>query len=190
MIFSSTFYVPSRMGAIYPSRSLTENIPHFKSLEEWQSRKSTKIDTWARMCRHLLSRNDAPEMIFKDGEVIFADVPQPTFGENLSQDRKILIYQEFPSLGSPLRDVRDLLTTSITCCSNHTGPCAIYYSPFIHGWSDVLRLSHEKCVPIYQRPVYPTPNFLFCRLKRPQPFQGDYYNTSCTQLFHNLLILF
>jgi hypothetical protein len=115
-IFSSTFYLPSRMGVIYPRRSLTEKIPLFKSLEEWQSRKSTKIDTCARMCRHLLSRDDAPDMIFQDGKVIFPDVPQSPLGEKVLQDRKILIYQEFPSLGPLLRNVRGLLMASITFC--------------------------------------------------------------------------
>lgn len=124
-IFSSTFYLPSRMGAIYPRRSLTEKIPHFKTLEEWQSRKSTKIDTCARMCRHLLSRDDAPDMTFKDGQVVFPDVPQPRPGEEVAQERKILIYQEFPSFGPLLRNVRAPLTASVTCCSNHTGPYAV-----------------------------------------------------------------
>ena len=112
------------MGAIYPRRSLTEKIPLFKSFEEWQNRKSTKIDACARMCRHLLSRDDAPDMIFQDGQIIFPDVPQSLPGEEVSQDRKILIYQEFPSLGPLLRNVRGLLVSS-TCCSNHTGPWTI-----------------------------------------------------------------
>lgn len=114
-ILSSTFYLPSRMGAIYPRLSLTEKIPLFNSLEEWQSHKSTKIDTCARMCSHLLSRDDAPDMIFQDGRVIFPDVSQSPPGEKVSQDRKILIYQEFPSLGPLLRNVRGLRVAFITC---------------------------------------------------------------------------
>jgi hypothetical protein len=105
-VFSSTFYLPSRMGAIYPRVSLKVKIPSFNSLEEWQERKSTKIDTCARMCLHLLSRDDAAPMVFKDGSVIFPEAPQITPGEVISCINKILIYQEFPSFGPLVRNVR------------------------------------------------------------------------------------
>ena len=64
----------------------------FKMLDNWEKQKSTKIDTCARMCRHLLARDDGPEMLFENGAIIFP-------GEQVSQDVKILIYQEFPLLG-------------------------------------------------------------------------------------------
>lgn len=99
------------MGATYPRLSLTEPIPCFKSLEEWDSRKSTKVDICARMCCHLLSRDDAPEMSFKDGQVIFPDIPPPTHGEIVQKETKILIYQEFPSFGPLLRGVCALLSS-------------------------------------------------------------------------------
>ena len=113
------------MAATYPRRSLKDKIPKFKTLEEWQSHKSTKVDVCAQMAIHLTSRDDAPDMVFKDGTVIFPDVPQSPLGEKILQDRKILIYQEFPSLGPLLRNVRGLLMASITCCSIHIGPFAI-----------------------------------------------------------------
>ena len=101
------------MGATYPRLSLTDPIPRFNSLEEWDSHKSTKVDICACMCRHLLSRDDAPEMSLRDGQVIFPDIPPPTPGENVQKEIKILIYQEFPSFGPLLRDVRALLSSPL-----------------------------------------------------------------------------
>jgi hypothetical protein len=106
--FSSTFYLRSRLGATYPRLNLTDKIPRFKTMDEWQKAKSTKVDTLARMCLHLLSRDDAPPMVFEDGGVVFPPVAAPAPHELISQDRKIIIYQEFPSFGPMVRDVRSL----------------------------------------------------------------------------------
>lgn len=107
--FSSTFYLRSRLGATYPRLSLTDKIPRFKTMEEWQKAKSTKVDILARMCLHLLSRDDAPAMAFKDGGVVFPPVSAPAPGERISQKMKILVYQEFPSFGPMVRDVSRIL---------------------------------------------------------------------------------
>jgi len=104
-VLSRTFYLPSRMGATYPRLTLTDSIPQFATLDEWQRNKSTKLDTCARMCLHLLSRDDAPEMIFEDGQVTFPHIPAPRHGEELSKETKIIIYQEFTSFGPLLRNV-------------------------------------------------------------------------------------
>ena len=85
--------------------NLEDPIPVFKALDDWEKQKSTKIDTCARMCRHLLARDDCPEMLFENGAVTFPPIPAPNPGEQVSQDVKILIYQEFPSLGPLLRNV-------------------------------------------------------------------------------------
>jgi hypothetical protein len=97
------------MGATYPRLSLSDSIPHFDTLDNWQKHKSTKLDTCARMCQHLLSRDDAPEMVFGNGQVKFPDIPMLKDSEKISQERKILIYQEFPSFGPLLRNVSLLL---------------------------------------------------------------------------------
>jgi hypothetical protein len=102
------------MGATYPRLSLEDKVPRFKTLKEWEAQKSTKVDISARMCRHLLSRDDAPSMTFKDGTVIFPEVPNPMPGEEVSQKRKILIYQEFPTFGPLVRGVCVLSTASLT----------------------------------------------------------------------------
>jgi TATA-binding protein-associated factor len=109
------------MSATYPRLSLTDKIPRFKTREDWESRKSTKVDICARMCFHLLSRDDAPRMIFEDGAVIFPEVPKPMPGERVSQELKIVIYQEFSSFGPLVRDVCTLLTAFFTRHSTQTG---------------------------------------------------------------------
>jgi hypothetical protein len=101
------------MGAIYPRSSLQEKIPTFSSLEEWQAKKSTKVDICARMCLHLLSRDDAAPMIFSEGTVFFPETPPPAPGKAISQDSKILIYQEFPSFGPLVRTVCQTFCLSV-----------------------------------------------------------------------------
>jgi hypothetical protein len=81
-------------------------ILSFSSLESWEPVKSTKMDTCARICRHLLTRDDAPSITFEDGRAIFPNIPPPPPGnETLLQETKILIYQEFTSLRHLLRNV-------------------------------------------------------------------------------------
>ena len=97
------------MATIYPRPSLKDKIPSFKSLQEWEQKKSTKVDMCALICLHLLSRDDAPPLIFKDGNVFFPEMPQSRPGEVILQSNKILIYQEFPSFGPLVRSVCALL---------------------------------------------------------------------------------
>lgn len=89
----------------YARFDLTEDIPKFLTLDDWERKKSTKFDTCAKMCRHLLTRDDAPSMIFDNGAVTYPAIPPSNTGEKVPQDTKILIYQEFPSLGPLLRNV-------------------------------------------------------------------------------------
>lgn len=86
--------------------NLEDAIPEFKTLEAWEEQKSTKIDICAKMCRHLLSDDNAPKMLFENGSVMFPPIPATQPREKVSQTVKILIYQEFPSLGPLLRNVR------------------------------------------------------------------------------------
>jgi len=85
-----------------------EDIPIFKLLSEWELLKSTKIDACAQLCLHFLARDDAPDPIFEDGKLTFPPMPSST---PFTQTQKILIYQEFPSLGSVLRNV----SLSLSC---------------------------------------------------------------------------
>lgn len=102
------------MGVGYARLSLKEPIPTFKTLEEWEQHKSTKMDICAQMCRHLLSRDDAPAMTFQDGQVIFPPISSGEPEEAVKQDTKVLIYQEFPSLGPLLRNVGVFVLRHVT----------------------------------------------------------------------------
>lgn len=71
-------------------------FPEFKSLQEWEPLKSTKMDTCARICEHMLTRDDVPPIIFKEGQAIFPLIPDSPHPPKM--ESKILIYQEFTSL--------------------------------------------------------------------------------------------
>ena len=115
MIVSRSFYIEHRMCVGFAHLNLEDPIPVFKTLEEWQEQKSTKIDTCACMCSHLLTCDDAPHMIFQEGTVIFPPIPPSGPREKILRDLKILIYQEFPSLGPLLRNVSLCIFLSLNC---------------------------------------------------------------------------
>lgn len=93
------------MSVGYARLSLEEKIPFFKSLPEWIEKMSTKMDTCARLCKHLLSRDDAPDPIVVDGQLVLPPLPPLAEGEEPQQTIKIIISQEFPSLAPLLRNV-------------------------------------------------------------------------------------
>lgn len=105
MIVSRSFYIEHRMCVGFARLDMEDPIPYFDTLDAWEKVKSTKIDTCARMCLHILARDDAPEMSVDNGIVVFPDIASAKEGEKVSQKTKILIYQEFPSLGPLLRNV-------------------------------------------------------------------------------------
>ncbi|TFK62822.1 hypothetical protein BDN72DRAFT_776663 [Pluteus cervinus] len=107
-VASKNFYIDLRTGVGYARYNTEDPIPKFDTLEQWRERKSTKFDACARMCQHILSRDDAPEMIFQDGDIVFPEAPPLPPGTEPQQKIKILIYQEFTSLGPLLRNVLDL----------------------------------------------------------------------------------
>ena len=55
MIVSRSFYIENRMCLGFVCYKLKDAIPVFKMLDDWEKQNSTKIDTCARMCRHLLT---------------------------------------------------------------------------------------------------------------------------------------
>lgn len=104
-ILSRSFYIDHKKSATFARKNLDDEIPIFKTLEDWEKMKSTKVDTCARLAQHLLVRDDAPEIILENGTVMFPPFPNLNPGEIVKQETKILIYQEYPSLGSLLRNV-------------------------------------------------------------------------------------
>ncbi|KAF8054096.1 P-loop containing nucleoside triphosphate hydrolase protein [Lyophyllum atratum] len=85
MIVSRSFYIHHRMSVGFARLDMDDPIPVFHSLAEWDTQKSTKIDTCARMVRHILTDDNAPDMIFDDG-IEFPDIPPPNPGEKLTAD--------------------------------------------------------------------------------------------------------
>ncbi|KAF8881145.1 P-loop containing nucleoside triphosphate hydrolase protein [Gymnopilus junonius] len=107
-IASGNFYLEYRMGVCFPRSDPKDPIPKFKTLQEWKAAKSTKFDTCAKLVKHLLSRDDAPEIKVQDGKVKFPRLSSAEEAKPVTQKRKVLIFQEFPSLGPLLRNVLDL----------------------------------------------------------------------------------
>jgi TATA-binding protein-associated factor len=79
--------------------------PSFSSLQEWLPVKSTKMDVTAQIAQYYLSDDGVPDVEFKDGQPVFASIPRPSPGQIVSQNRKILIFSEFPSMTGLLRNV-------------------------------------------------------------------------------------
>lgn len=104
-IVSRSFYIEHRMAVNYARLNLSEKPPVFKTLAEWETKKSTKIDTCARIIKHILSRDDAPELEVVDGKIHIPDLP-PLSPEQLDKlVDKAILYQEYPSLGPLLHNV-------------------------------------------------------------------------------------
>ena len=106
------------MAVIFARRmidDIMEDIPVFSTIAQWDLVKSTKIDTCAQICQHFLARDDALEPVFDDGQVVFPSMPDtPTS----NRTRKLLIYQEFPSLGPLLRNVSSFIWIRDTLLKN------------------------------------------------------------------------
>lgn len=102
-----SFYIEYRISVGFArdeSRG-DSSIPTFTTLEQWEPVKSTKMDTCAKICQHILTRDDVPTVTFKDGKAIFPKInPHPLPGGG-KMETKILIYQEFTSLRPLLRNV-------------------------------------------------------------------------------------
>lgn len=105
-ISSKSFYIEYRMAVGYAIASGSV-IPYFNSLEEWEAAKSTKMDIVAKIIKHTLSSDQALPVTFIDGQPIFTPIPPLAAGEVPSN--KVVVFQEFPSLGRVLRNVRLLI---------------------------------------------------------------------------------
>lgn len=117
------------------------SVPEFTTLQQWEPVKSTKMDTCAKICQYMLTRDNLPEPIFKGGQVIFPDIPRtsPTIEK---KETKILIYQEFTSLRPLLRNVTLLYLSLqfyqllITCLLDSF---AVRCFHSVNRWTDVFR---------------------------------------------------
>ncbi|KAJ8690094.1 hypothetical protein PTI98_012931 [Pleurotus ostreatus] len=117
LVMNRGFYVPHRLCIAYPrigkeeedangkSLPFFDPIPHFNSLEEWQPMKSTKIQSAVDLCVHFLASDEAGMPYVLDGVLVLPPMPDEA---TPSRQNKILIYQEYPSLGPLLRNILTL----------------------------------------------------------------------------------
>ena len=93
------FYVDYRMAGAFAFEGA---VPKVLSFKDWEACKSTKMDTTARIIRHHLERDDAPQVTFENGKAVIPLLPSsPIFTRTM----KIVIFQLFPSLREPLSQV-------------------------------------------------------------------------------------
>lgn len=104
-LFTKGFYMEYRTSVVYARDHHDDELPVFKSLEEWYKVKSTKVDTAARLSRYLLTRDDLPIPTFENGTVSFPNIPPVRKGETVTQDTKIVVFSEFPSMVSLFQNV-------------------------------------------------------------------------------------
>lgn len=103
-LFTRGFYMEYRTSVVYARDHPNDAIPVFKSLQEWEKLKSTKLDTAARLCRYLLTRDDLPVPTFENGTVNL-DIPPTREGETITQNCKIVVFAEFSSMISLFKNV-------------------------------------------------------------------------------------
>ncbi|KAF8153559.1 hypothetical protein BJ912DRAFT_868663 [Pholiota molesta] len=89
-LFTKGFYMEYRTSVVYARERPNADLPVFKSLDEWLKVKSTKVDTAARLCNYLLTRDGLPPPTFKDGTVEFPAIPPLRKGETATQECKIV----------------------------------------------------------------------------------------------------
>jgi hypothetical protein len=77
--------------------------PVFQTLDEWLPVRSTKMDVCAKVCTHYLSADSVLDVEFVDGQAVFP--PTGASSGLVTQERKILIYAEFPSMTPLLQNV-------------------------------------------------------------------------------------
>lgn len=94
-----------RTSVMYARDHPNDEIPVFKTLEEWAKLKSTKLDMAARLCQYLLVRDNLPTPTFEDGAVNSLSIPPVRKGEVVSKDCKIVVFSEFSSMSSLVLNV-------------------------------------------------------------------------------------
>lgn len=98
------FYHEYRGAVCYAKADPGAPDPSFTTRADWDEIKSTKMDVCARICRYYLYHDDLPDIEFEDGELVLGEVPRDL---QLTRNRRILIYAEFPSMTPLLKRVRD-----------------------------------------------------------------------------------
>jgi Helicase conserved C-terminal domain len=97
---SQTFYLEYRVALGWAGETEARDHPErfFKSQKDWLENGGSKMVAAVRIAAHLLSRDDAPPIIF-DGEGGFEIPPLPDILDRSDvpgKTRKILVYQQWP----------------------------------------------------------------------------------------------
>ena len=82
-------------------------MPSFKTLQEWEPLKSTKMDTCARVVAHYLTDDNVQDVTFADGRPVFPELVK-TRKDQIRQTRRIIIYAEFSSMAPLFQNVSTL----------------------------------------------------------------------------------
>ncbi|KAG6852776.1 hypothetical protein C0991_009199 [Blastosporella zonata] len=100
------FYMEYRLAVGYMKENPDDAYPTFKSLDEWQMKKGTKLDVAARICQHYMSADDVPDVFFVDGQPIFLPCPAPT--KVTSHRRRLIIFANFSSMAGLVKNVLEI----------------------------------------------------------------------------------
>ncbi|KAF5344038.1 hypothetical protein D9756_011549 [Leucocoprinus leucothites] len=103
-IHTKQFYLEYRTAVGYAKEDPSDTFPTFKSLDEWEQSKSTKMDICARVCAHYLTHDDVEDVKFENGQAVFPTVTMEQ-GRDYPRQRRIIIYAEFTSMAPLLRNV-------------------------------------------------------------------------------------
>ncbi|KAG7093167.1 hypothetical protein E1B28_006856 [Marasmius oreades] len=105
---TTNFYIDYRKDVGYAKENPDAPNPTFKTLEEWEEKKSTKMDCLAKVVRHYLSHDNIADVQFVDGAPIFPPPPSVPLSQSSPRNRKIVIYAAFPSMTPILLNVLNL----------------------------------------------------------------------------------
>ncbi len=71
-------------------------------MDEWAKRPGTKLLALMRLLQHLLSDDAAKPPVVNDGAIVYPPLPD---GQATSQQRKILVYYEYPMSTATVQSV-------------------------------------------------------------------------------------
>jgi hypothetical protein len=114
-----TFYLEYRISLGWAGEEDKRDHPerYFKTQQDWLEHGGSKITAAVLISSHLLSRDDAPPVVF-DGEGGYTIPPLPEIphgAEVPGRTRKILIYQEWPVQSRLLAHVRPSAHCQYSC---------------------------------------------------------------------------
>ncbi|KAG5719786.1 DNA repair protein rhp26 [Termitomyces sp. T112] len=105
-IKTTNFYNDYRVTIVWAKENPGDPYPTFKTLQDWQAVRTTKLDVAARICAHYTSRDDVHHVSFSDGLPVFPPPPPITAG--ITKTRRILMFAYFSSMVPLFQNVLSL----------------------------------------------------------------------------------